>query len=220
MKDSRLLLQTVGSLLVCAGLVIVCYYCVDWPVARWCNERADQFPYVLYHPPDAIAVLAWASPFLLLWTLIQRARRPWRRWEALLMATMLNVVVVTALKYLLKWVFGRPTPLAWFGPERYLTDPNDYVFNWFHGQHSDGFPSGHTAIVCAVASIVWIIWPKWRWLAVAAVMAIVVLLVIGNYHFVGDTVGGGFLGWLGGVWTVKLLFPQLGLAQSDSPASA
>jgi hypothetical protein len=33
-----------------------------------------------------------------------------------------------------------------------------------------------------------------------------VAALIGNdYHFVGDTVAGGFLGWIGGLWIARLL---------------
>jgi membrane-associated phospholipid phosphatase len=156
--------------------------------------------------PDFIVVMMIAAPILLVLACIKRLWKPWRRWEALLVTIASSVLVMTILKQLLKWIFGRPSTRLWIENGGSMVDDGEYAFHWFHGFWPyDALPSGHTTIACTVASIVWIIWPKWRWLSVAVVATIAFILVITNYHFVGDVVAGGFLGWLGGVWTVRFM---------------
>jgi membrane-associated phospholipid phosphatase len=216
MNISRLLLQTVGALFLCAGLVTVSFFCVDWPVAVWVHEHANVAPSWLRNPPDVVTGLVYISPVLLLLALLKRWWKPWQREEALAIAGFLNIVVAAALKYLLKWIFGRPGPNMWFGQGHFLTDQSQFVFHWFHGHPDDGFPSGHMAIVCALCAMVWETWPKWRWLAVGTIFVAAISLVITNYHFVGDTIAGGCIGWLAGLWTLRRSLPWLGLAECNS----
>ena len=131
--------------------------------------------------------------------------RPWRRHEALLAAIAVSVVGMIILKQILKFIFGRPSTRIWIETGGSLAD-RDFAFRWFHGFHPyDAFPSGHMTIACTLASLAWFIFPKWRWLTVAAPAIVAFCLIITNYHFVGDIIAGGFIGWLGGAWAVQLM---------------
>ena len=63
------------------------------------------------------------------------------------------------------------------------------------------FPSGHMARTVAVAAVFWITYPRGRWVYVVASMAVAAGLIGMNYHFVGDVIGGSFVGGIVGVYT-------------------
>jgi len=202
-------IQTALSLVICAGLVAFCYLLVDRPVALWIH---DHFGWNLdwLKWPDIIFVLMITAPLALILAGIKRLWGPWRRWEALMVTIACSVFAMTALKQLLKWIFGRPNTKLWLENVGFTGGNDNYAFHWFHGFWPYGaFPSGHSTIACAIATIVWIVWPKWRWLAVIALLTIAFCLVITNAHFVGDIVAGSFLGWLGGLWTVQFMPPAI-----------
>jgi len=87
-----------------------------------------------------------------------------------------------------------------------LIGNDEYGFHPFarekHGEGGwyDSFPSGHTTRTVAIAAVYWVAYPRWRWLGVLATAAVVVGLIGMNYHFVGDTVAGAFVGGLVGVY--------------------
>ncbi len=222
MQYRRLLIQTVCLLLACAGLVAICYYLIDRPVADWIGNNSPFWPAPNWMRwSDFIAVMMVGAPILLLLAGLRRLRGPWQRWELQLVVIAGSVFVMTLLKQLLKWTFGRPGPALWiFSGASTVPDNPNYTFHWLHGLFPYvAFPSGHLTIACTVGSIVWIIWPKWRWLALAAIVIVAGSLLITNYHYVGDMVGGAFLGWLGGLWTVQLMPAKLKPSVAQTPPS-
>jgi membrane-associated phospholipid phosphatase len=200
----RLAMQTACALTACVGLVAFCNWQIDRPVALWVRDHVGVAVNWLSWP-DLITAIMIAAPILLVWAGVTRLRRPWRRHETLLVAISMSVVGMIILKQLLKFIFGRPSTRLWIENGGSLGD-RDFAFRWFHGFHPyDSFPSGHMTIACALASLAWFWLPKWRWLAAAAVTFVAFCLVITNYHFVGDIIAGGFIGWLGGAWSVQLM---------------
>jgi membrane-associated phospholipid phosphatase len=110
-------------------------------------------------------------------------------------------MVAVAFEFYLKFLFGRYWPETWVDDNPSLIGDGAYGFHPFHfGPAYGSFPSGHTARTVAVASVLWAAYPRWRlaWTAVAASVA--VGRVGMNYHFVGDTIGGAFLGALTGMY--------------------
>jgi membrane-associated phospholipid phosphatase len=197
-------IQTACALTACAGLVAFCYWQIDRPVAWWVRDHVGAAVNWLRWP-DIITAIMIAAPIWLVWAGITRLRRPWQRHETLLVAIAMSVVGMILLKQILKFIFGRPGTRLWLETGGSLAD-RDFAFRWFHGFHPyDSFPSGHMTIACTLASLAWFLWPKWRGLAVAAVAIVACCLLITNYHFVGDIIAGGCLGWLGGAWSVQLM---------------
>lgn|SRR5262249_43550388 len=68
----------------------------------------------------------------------------------------------------------------------------DSILSWRQGYAS--FPSGHTAVTCAVIAVLWVYCPAWRVLCVHAVLGVDVGLIGANYHFLSDLIAGGFVG--------------------------
>jgi membrane-associated phospholipid phosphatase len=208
MQYRRLLIQSVCSVLACAGLVVICYYYIDRPVAEWVCNHSPFWPAPDWMRfSDFITAMMVAAPVLLVMAALRRLRGPWQRWEAQLAVIAASVFVMTLLKQLFKWTFGRPSSTLWiFSGGSAIPNNPDYAFHWFHGFFPYvAFPSGHLTVACTVGAIVWFIWPKWRWLALAVIAFVAVCLIITNYHYVGDIIAGAFLGWLGGLWTVQLM---------------
>ncbi len=111
------------------------------------------------------------------------------------MSLCLSVFAAVAINSVAKMVFGRTWPESWLGDNPSFIRDGVFGFFPFHGGPGWGsFPSGHTTVVAAPATILWIVWAELR-MAWAAVVAVVILGLIGaNYHFVSDTIGGLYLG--------------------------
>ncbi len=203
--DRQLLIKTAWSLLICAAVVALCYVFVDWRVARWVYDQKIGEHHWLKWPTYISPRLEDAAPIAIALLVLRRAFGPWHRWELVLLAAALSVMVVIGIGEQLKVVFGRPWPETWRNNNLSLIGNDDYTFRWFHGNDDYGsFPSGHTTVICGAMSVVWIAWPKFRWLVVIVVTAVVIGLVGDNYHFVGDVVAGAFLGSIAGVWTTRV----------------
>jgi membrane-associated phospholipid phosphatase len=56
------------------------------------------------------------------------------------------------------------------------------------------FPSGHTTIITAAATVLWVVCPELKVAWAALVGVVVVGLIAGNYHFVSDVIAGLYLG--------------------------
>ncbi len=162
--------------------------------------------WLTYPPPycDPAAVV------LLVGLLIRRGLGPFHRWEQVLFAGCVSLLLANEVKNQLKFAFGRTWPDTWIRDNPSLLQNDVYgFFPYWGGDRKDSdwyasFPSGHTARVLAIVSVVWIAYPWWRWLCVLAALTIAVSLIGMDYHFVGDVIAGGFLGGLVGTWTAQV----------------
>jgi membrane-associated phospholipid phosphatase len=134
-----------------------------------------------------------------------RLCKPGGRFQTVLLAISVNLVVTVAIKQLLKWTCGRYWPAPWLHGNPSLIGSGDYGFHPFHeGPFYDSFPSGHAAVICSVLSILWLCYPRGRWLWAAVGMILCGALVGMNYHFVGDVIAGVLLGSITGVYATRL----------------
>jgi membrane-associated phospholipid phosphatase len=122
------------------------------------------------------------------------------------MMCSISLIMAKATKDLLKYVFGRTWPETWTHNNPSFIHDGVYGFNFFHsGPGYESFPSGHTAATCAVISVLWIYYPRYRALYAIVVAAVVVGLIGANYHFLADTIAGGFVGISIG-WMTSMLW--------------
>jgi membrane-associated phospholipid phosphatase len=199
-----MVLRSLWALLLCAGLVTVCYFFVDRPVAWFVHEHVPHgwlLKWVTLFPP----ILVRLAPLVLVVAAVWQAWRPGNRGVAQLLALTLSLIAAVALKDQLKWVFGRYWPETWTMNNPSLIQDGAYGFHPFHrGIAYESFPSGHTTIVFSLTAVVWIVYPRWRWLCVVADLAIVIGLLGMNYHFTSDVIAGAFLGSIVGVFAARL----------------
>jgi membrane-associated phospholipid phosphatase len=105
----------------------------------------------------------------------------------------------TAADIVFKRIFGR----AW--PDPTYVENHLYGFHLLHaGPHWDSFPSGTAAISAAIMSVLWAATRRWRAVTVLLVILVCIAVVIANYHWVADVIGGAFLGVSIGWMTVRL----------------
>jgi membrane-associated phospholipid phosphatase len=190
--------QLLWGLAVTVALVISSYFVVDQPVMAFFQGRHfDHDPRlkVLTRPPELFVGL---SPFVVVGALLLRCVRPWRWAEKGLLAAAVSTLTTAFAALLLKMTFGRATD----------------GFHPFHVGHDYWmFPSGHTACTVSVTSVAGIVLPRWRALGWALAGMVGTMLIVLTHHFVGDVIGGAFLGWaIGG--TVARGF---GLTKSTDP---
>jgi membrane-associated phospholipid phosphatase len=143
-----------------------------------------------------------------------RGWRPGSRgWSAI--ACGVAVVIAGWAKDALKEAFGRTWPEPWLGRNPSLIGNGVYGFSPFHGGEGwASFPSGHTAAIGAVAGVLWWRAPHLRWLWGLLVVLAAAGLVADTYHFLGDVIAGGYLGFACGRAT--LLMPALAPAERVS----
>ncbi len=197
-----LLLRSSVAVACCAALVALCYFFVDRPVAFWVRDHhTNHFRFLVWlqDPPPLIQL--W-SPAVLIALAIRRAWGPFRHWERTLLAALLSLLVAVQFESSLKFCFGRYWPETWIQDNPSLLGDGEYGFHPFHhGVAFGSFPSGHMIRTLAMAAVVWVAAPRWRWACVLATLAVATGLIGMNYHFVGDVIGGGFVGSLVGVYT-------------------
>jgi membrane-associated phospholipid phosphatase len=202
----RLLRHSLASLLLCATLVALGYCFVDRPVAFYVHRQ--QFADVavlkwLTYPPPVLQ--AWA-PAVLAALLVRRAWGPFCRWERVLLAACVGLILADQFRQTLAYAFGRYWPDTWIHDNPSLIRDNAYGFHPLHyGSAFDIFPSGHATRTLALAAVAWMAWPRWRWACVLASVAEAVALVGMNYHFVSDVIAGGFVGGIVGAYSASCI---------------
>lgn len=204
----RLLRRTLIALAAGAGAVAGCYFFVDRPVALFVHRHgAARFEAArwLTEPPPLAQV--W-SPLVIAALAVSRAYRPWRPWQLLLFTACVSLIVADQFRESLGDLCGRYWPETWRHDNPSLIGSGAYGFHPFQvGDDVGSFPSGHAARISAFAGVWWISMPKARlWCAVISI-PLLVSLVLMNYHFVGDVIGGVVLGAVIAAWAS---WPQAG----------
>jgi membrane-associated phospholipid phosphatase len=179
--------QVLVGLAVTAALVIPLYFFIDQPVISFfhhCHLGRYRVLKWLTRLPEVFLVLA---PVVLLAGLLRRWFTPWNRAETAAVAAALCTLASALAVLILKFTFGRSAD----------------GFHPFHfGANYWAFPSGHTAGTVSVMVVAQAALPRWRlcWWAIAGSVA--TALIVLTHHYVGDIVGGAFLGWaIGGTVT-------------------
>jgi membrane-associated phospholipid phosphatase len=220
-----LLLRMAAAAASCAVLVAFCVAFVDRPVATWVHAHLGDARFAFFHAPlgrftlpigpfsfmagpaEALRRLAGFVP-LGLAIGVACGLRLSRRVSTVLTLS-LGVVVAVQVNSELKGVFGRAWPESWIGDNPSWVRDGYFGFFPFHGGVGwASFPSGHTTVITALATMLWIVWPRFRPVWVALVALVVTGLLGANYHFVSDIIGGLYLGTGVGLATATLLLPR------------
>ena len=185
---------------LCIAAVLLCYFCVDRPVAFFVYghhiNKIEVFRWLTYPPPE---VQNWSALMLTI-LMVRRAWGPFLRWQKVLFVACISLIVADDFRISLGDVFGRYWPETWRHDNPSLIGTGTYGFHPFQrGDDIGSFPSGHACRILAFATV-WIIsMPRSRTVQVIAVVLSVpmlVSLVAMDYHFVGDVIAGSVLGWM------------------------
>lgn len=194
------------------GIVVltasISYWWLDQPLARLAHSwlpHHETFARVSHAPDPFVPLAAITLTVLAFWIISGRIMSKVQEAAA---ACSLAVLMAEAIKNQLKFVFGRTWPEAWFPDGPSFIRDGAYGFNPFHGGVGYGsFPSGHTAVACAVISVLWIYYPKYVPSYFLAVLGVAGGLVAGNYHFLSDVIVGAFIGGSAG-WAAARLWQE------------
>lgn len=208
---NRICIRTIFWILcVSVALIWFCYHYVDQSIseiAYYDNWRRFAF----------LKWLTYLAPLFLILSLISIAYTTIRRCfqitisktEHTIFIASLNTLVTSQITPLLKFIFGRTWPATWIHNNPSWLQNHVYGFHFFHGGKAyASFPSGHTAIVFAMITVLWLGLPKWRWLCAVLGISIVAGLIGMYYHFVSDVIVGATLGILTGYITTFAFLPK------------
>jgi membrane-associated phospholipid phosphatase len=175
--------------------VVICYLAVDRPLALFIHERVQYRPFF-------ILVTFIPEPFLVVAALIIVSvglRRmmgwPLSRPDAVALLWSIGLLVTVALKNFFKFAFGRTWPETWINDNPSFIRDGVYAFNPFHGGKGfAAFPSGHMAVICFAATVLWFCYPRLRAVYALLIAVVAIGLMGANYHFLSDVIAGSFLG--------------------------
>jgi membrane-associated phospholipid phosphatase len=185
--------RTFVSFLLCAALVVFCYFLVDPAFAFWADRENLRRFVGFEYATHLVDVIIWLSVLYYVFFACTYARNTAMRRPLLDIAN--SVTIAVFLKDALKYVFGRYWPATWVNQNPSLLHDHAYGFHPFHaGVAYQSFPSGHTTVALAAMTALWLGFPRWRWLAVLVSVLVVSGLLAEDYHFVGDCVAGAWLG--------------------------
>jgi len=201
----RLFLRSLLALSLGSVVVALCYFFIDPPVARAVHGRDHSLDWLLKAltlPPPVIE--AWV-PAVLVALALRRAFGPLTRWERTLLAASVAVVLADQFRESLSMVFGRSWPETWIDDNSSLIRDGDSAFHFFDsGAGGSSFPSGHTARMAALVAPFWLAYRWTRPVGVLVVLLTAVGLVGMNYHYVGDVVAGGLIGFVVGSYAAAV----------------
>ena len=186
-------------LLLVAGLVVLCRFYLDVPIAAWVasalisvgsSQGSLGIPDLLLPLVVVVTVLGWIGRFAL-------AGKPsWQRMRRC--AALLGIV--TPASYVAKEgskiLFGRIQTPMW------VMRPAPIDFHWFQGfEPYNGFPSGHMLVMAAIAAVLWQGYPRLALVYATGLSLLGIALVLTDYHFLGDVIAGAY----GGVFVFQLM---------------
>jgi membrane-associated phospholipid phosphatase len=173
----------------------ISYLWLDQPIALLVHI---QLPHVdafarLTHIPDPLIPLAVVAFIVLgFWRL---SGRPLAKIHTAALICSISLIMAEATKDQLKYIFGRTWPETWVQNNSSFIRDGAYGFNLFHGGAGyASFPSGHSAVTCAVISVLWMFYPKLRAVYLLVFLAVAIGLIGANYHFLSDIIAGAFVG--------------------------
>src|SRR3954469_2684445 len=111
--NAALVRRSLFAIAICVVAVIVCYFCVDRPVAFFVHQhqipRVEEFRWLTEPPP---LVQSW-SPLVILALVIRRAFGAWRRWQHVLFLACVSLIVADQFRVSLGDLCGRYWPETW-----------------------------------------------------------------------------------------------------------
>lgn len=183
---------------LCVVLSVICILYVDQPVELFVNAHQHHKRIFQVMASPSLLSLPVALVFLCGYALAGPAGAPGPRAQTWLSVSA-SVLIATALKDELKWIFGRPWPGSWVHEGLYTFKP--FTDNMFYG----GFPSGHTAYIAAPMFMLCRLVPKYRMAWLGIIGMVMLGLVAAGYHYIADVISGLFVGLAAAAGTAAMM---------------
>ncbi len=178
----------------CVLLTAVCYLFIDKPVVFFLHAHETREYSFLHWIQKIPNVLLFLLPFAFVYLGYKLYKKSFTYFDRFIFHCAVSLILVTILKYPVKFIFARHWPSTFCDNLSLLSD-GVYGFSFFNiGKAYEAFPSGNAAKIFAIAAIGWFYYPRWRWLGVLTVILSVIGVVGLYYHFVSDIIAGAFFG--------------------------
>lgn len=184
----RQMRSTAIAAIICAALLFFSVNFIDRPVLRYVSHhRLFAHLFELMAAPSLLP-LPLAIVYLIVFAFGKLSGRPQSAGTNLYLSLSMATIVANSVKDELKFIIGRPWPSEWLRAGVYHLQP--FTDSAFFG----GFPSGHTTYIAAPMFVLWWRLPQYRPLWMALIASVMIGLAGYGFHFVGDVIGGFFLG--------------------------
>jgi membrane-associated phospholipid phosphatase len=185
--------------------VVVAFIWLDRPIAYFVHTHVvDKSVFIWMQRLPEILPLLSATAIVSI-GLLALGGRPLTRWQSVTLLCGLSFIATAAVNSQLKFAFGRTWPETWINNNPSLIHDGAFGFNPFHGGPGfASFPSGHTAAICSVMSVLWLCYPRGRAIWAICVAVVVIGLLGADFHFLSDILAGGFLGASAGRVVVRI----------------
>jgi membrane-associated phospholipid phosphatase len=197
--------KNLGLVLFTALFLILSYVYFDRPIAYQMAE-INLNAFFLFHIFNPIAIVIDVGAILTIIILgIKGCLKVLTQQESRLFLMSVTIGIAVYIKSFLKILFGRFWPQTWYLDNPSLLQNQVYGFDFLHLDFPYGaFPSGHATVVFCAMTFVWLLAPKWRWLALLVCLLQASALIVLNYHFLSDVIGGAVLGILCSLASVRM----------------
>ena len=182
-----------GSGMLAGMLITGCYYYLDKRIAIIVYDVLfgdPRFSFVSADIPDTLTPAVCAIVGIAGMTYYHYARkRIFNKRAQFFLFIVYAIPIIFFLESILKIVIGRIDTRFW------LERPDREEFQWFHGTgHYGGFPSGHMAVFSVLMIILWNYYPRYRLAYGGFILVLALSLIVTDYHFISDIIGGAWLG--------------------------
>jgi membrane-associated phospholipid phosphatase len=193
MHSRKILWAWYAALLIAAVAISVCIRWVDYPVAAKFLNVSKEVGLIGKIFGGRVIVAGELSVIAVLALVRIRFGSLPSIAKVLLVACGTSVMAYTLNDLVLKIVFGRQSPTAFY------ESPLAGTFHLFRGDDFSSFPSGHMMLAAAFLGVFSRIYPRARTASLFLLALGTVLLVVGDWHFVSDVIAGTFLGFTAGL---------------------
>jgi membrane-associated phospholipid phosphatase len=204
LNQGKFILRLCFVFIAAVVAILLCHFFLDqWIAFKMAEYRFSKTIFFKWMNELSMGVRLSAF-FLIIAMGIKMAIKPLTWNEKCLFILAIAVGIAIFLKDFFKVFFGRLWPETWYMNNPSLIQHHAYGFHFWKWDYAyASFPSGHTTAVVCVMTFLWILSPRWRWLAIFGCIVQVIPLIALNYHFLGDLVAGGFLGYFVAVFAIR-----------------
>ncbi|MDC0534384.1 phosphatase PAP2 family protein [Francisellaceae bacterium] len=192
-----------GALFICAVFFsIISYFYFDIPLVNLAHDleiRECSFIFIkLTQIPEVIITAMYCLVPITLLSILFKRSVIYTKWVWLILLISLSLLVVLLVEDSLEYICGRYWPATWVDNNPSWLSNQVYGMNWFQGASKgmQAFPSGHTAVIFTVSTMLWKFYPKYKYIYVLLCVLTMIGLMAMYYHWLSDIIFGAYIGYI------------------------